>query len=232
MKNYFKIPNNIFSLSLNYREILILTYLISIAFKDNIVIVKQSKIAEKLGYSTTNSVSKILRSLKEKGFIKIKSNYKNKKRTTNSYTINPQLLLLDKGFFIVNRRLFSSLNLKKTSMVTYLYILRCSNNYISKNSAFPSLSKISRNTNISQVSVVNAIKDLVNNNLINKVNKIKNDTSYATNMYIVLEILKTKKVEFKIKKIKIFKKLKYNKYLILKINFYITKYIPSYIIFL
>ena len=183
-KSYFKLPNNIFDLGLSYQELLVLTYLMSVTYSKDTVFIKQSTIAEKLGYKTTNTISKVLGRLEAKGFIKSKSHYRNNKRIVNSYKVNKEIKATDKNFFIVERNLFSSFSrIKKTSIAVYLFILRCSN----KNSAFPSISKISATTKISQVSICSAIKELKSNGLINKINQRKKDTSFGNNMYQVLK---------------------------------------------
>ena len=209
-KSYFTVPNNIFELGLSSQELLVLTYFLSVGNNKDKVFVKQSTIANRLGYSTTSTVSKAIKNLENKGFIKTFENYWDNQRTTNSYRLNTSIISANKNFFIVTRDLFSTLSkLNKTSMVAYLYMLKCSNT----KTAFPSIAQISKFANISQSSVCNAIKQLSNLGMISRVHQIKKDTSFGHNMYVlknsIIEIIKHQTIRIKRKTIKLHKKIQH-----------------------
>ena len=69
-KNYFKVPNEVFHIGLSYPEISIYCYLLSIEDRETYQCYPSYKtIGKALGMSE-NTVSKYVRSLEEKGFIR------------------------------------------------------------------------------------------------------------------------------------------------------------------
>ena len=85
-KNYFKVPNEVFHIGLSYPEISIYCYLLSIEDRETYQCYPSYKtIGKALGMSE-NTVSKYVRSLEEKGFIRTDSSSEPSVPSTSSCT--------------------------------------------------------------------------------------------------------------------------------------------------
>lgn len=182
MTGYIKVSNGIFDLGLETNELTLYTYLLSIHTSkyEKSFYIKQRKISKVLGYSQTQTVSKIISSLENKGLIKIIEHYKDGKRKTNSYKLNK--LSLENGYFILNRNIINKIKeMGKSTFSVYLYILKCMNS--KKKIAFPSINEIKKALHMGKSTVCNAIKYLTIDNVFKKLQCIKKDNSYGRNTY-------------------------------------------------
>ena len=185
--NYFKIPNRIFGLGLKANELVVLTYLSSIHKVENqdYAVAKYEAIAQACGYASSDSAQSVIRSLEQKGFISIvpRHNMFTGVTLANGYTVN--LSASDKGYFKVDRKKFRIVAARAgtTAAAIYLYILRCMNN---TKAAFPSLTNIRDNVNLTVATIVKKIRELQEQLLLYKQNRRKQDGSFTHNLYTLL----------------------------------------------
>lgn len=198
--SYFKIPNSIFDVGLTTSELAVYTYFLSINRKTHSgiresIIVKYQKIAKSCGITTATAHS-IVSSLTKKGFI-IKINRYSQydgSRRINCYTINHlngiDNHILTKGYFTLSRKEFSEvITYGKSAFAVYLNIRKC----LKKNKAFPPLTSLQQNCNISSRHlVVTCVRKLEKARLIRKRNRYskKKNNTYIANEHIYIPMVR------------------------------------------
>lgn len=182
MLNYFKMPNDIFSLTPTECAVLSALYSVHSAFFINgntrrCLCIKQANIAEKCGLSSIAAVRKAIRSLCNKGFLKIIR--RSLKRDGNLGTFSYSLPVLTKGYFFVPRHVMGKL--RPSAMKAYLFI--CKSIQSVKRFAWNSYTDIAAKLGCSRVTAIRLIRQLADMNLITKSKIKKENGSYSDNHY-------------------------------------------------
>lgn len=127
--DYFKLPNYIFAADLTHNEFAVLVYLISLhtnihSKTGDYKRVRQTTIAHSCGIKTAQTVSRIIKSLHEKGFIShiIKAYRPDNLIGTYTYVLNTEKLC---GEYTPIKRSVFTRNLNAKQLKVYLYLLKC-----------------------------------------------------------------------------------------------------------
>lgn len=182
MLNYFKMPNDIFSLTATECAVLSALYSVHSTFFINgstrhCLCIKQAKIAEKCGLSSITAVRKAIKSLCNKGFLRIVR--RNLKRDGNLGTFSYSLSVLTKGYFFVPRHVMGKL--RPSALKAYLFI--CKSIQSVKRFAWNSYTDIAEKLGCSRVTAIRLIRQLADMKLIVKSKVRKEDGSYSDNHY-------------------------------------------------
>lgn len=182
MLNHFKMPNDIFSLTATECAVLSALYSVHSTFFINgstrrCLCIKQAKIAEKCGLSSIAAVRKAIKSLCNKGFLRIIR--RNLKRDGNLGTFSYSLPVLTKGYFFVPRHVMGKL--RPSAMKAYLFI--CKSIQSVKRFAWNSYTDIAEKLGCSRVTAIRLIRQLADMKLIVKSKIRKEDGSYSDNHY-------------------------------------------------
>lgn len=182
--SYIKLPNEILEINLTANELAVLFYLSSIYSGKDTVRVKQSTIAQKCGFKTTQTVSRITTSLSAKGLItQRRCVYDDNSTGIIFYTLN--LPCSVSGYFPVDRHILSE-GLTPTQLKVYLHICRallpaggkCWNSY----------NDLARMTGICRSKVIVIISQLIGHNVIRKqrIKTRENRRVYGDNHYMLV----------------------------------------------
>ncbi|MGD9678874.1 MAG: helix-turn-helix domain-containing protein [Vulcanibacillus sp.] len=106
---------------------------------------------------------------------------KNGSQTSNLYSLTPFMTSGD-YYFKVRSDIFD-LELSEKEIIVYMYLCSCSDN---QNECYPSLKQIAAACSISQTSVKNAIKELIEKNLIIKDNQYRENGGRRNNLYLIV----------------------------------------------
>lgn len=110
----------------------------------------------------------------------------NRSQTSNLYTLTP-FMTSGNYYFKVRADIFE-LDLTEIETVVYMYLCSCTNQ---DNECYPSIRQIASACSISQTSVKTAIKQLIEKNLLLKVNQYREDGGKRNNLYkLVAEDIK------------------------------------------
>lgn len=206
MCNRFKMSNSIFDYGLTANELHIYTVLCSLysnSYYHNIVTIKQSSIAEKCGFKTTETVSRGIATLCGKGLIKRADRFikRNGDLGTYHYTITlPQ----EQGrYFYVSRKIIGKLN--SVQMRMYLFICKCLDPRSGE--CWNSYNDIANALRIKRNKVIETIKQLIGLNVIERIRKRKTDGSYSDNHYRLLDIVASVRKFFKKKESRFYQNL-------------------------
>lgn len=187
--NLFKLSNRILDLKLTASELTVFAYLCSIRASKmligDMVKVRQSVIAEKCGIKTSATVSRIIRSLQEKGFIDmiIPTEKANRMRSTNSYIIKK--LSHSDGFFYVQKNIFCG-RLNPRQIRVYLFIARSYSHKLGY--CWNSYNDIAKQLGMKRTDVINTIKELTHSKFIRKIcrHSHENKRVFVDNIYIIV----------------------------------------------
>ena len=182
MLNYFKMPNDIFSLTATECAVLSALYSVHSTFFINgstrrCLCIKQANIAEKCGLTSVSAVRKAIKSLCKKGFLRIIR--RNLKRDGNLGTFSYSLPVLTKSYFFVPRYVMGKL--RPSAMKAYLFI--CKSIQSVKRFAWNSYTDIAEKLGCSRVTAIRLIRQLADMKLIIKSKVRKEDGSYSDNHY-------------------------------------------------
>ena len=184
--SYVKLPNAILEINLTAGELAVLFYLLSIyTGKGDTVRAKQSTIARKCGFKTTQTVSRITISLSDKGLItQRRCVYENNSTGMIFYTLHISPSASDEYFF-VDRRIFNE-GLTAMQLKVYLHICRALSPSLGK--CWNSYNDLAKLTGISRSKVIELIAQLVQKNVIRKqrVKTKENKRVYGDNHYMIV----------------------------------------------
>lgn len=181
MKRFIKIPNAVFELQLTPMQLLTYAAIVSLKSKENFTIATGRTIAARCNV-TPNSVYTAIQELENLGLIKKTNHYKDRKRTTNSYRINP----ICGKFTRIEYDVFSY-KLSPSEFASYVAI-RSKANHASL--AFPSLSQISKLANICIDTVIRAVKRLTEINLLTYSRYVRKCGCMGHNNYTIIGFIK------------------------------------------
>lgn len=179
---FFILPNELFTYeNISHSEFLVFSALIS--FKNNkekTITVKMKTLAHRTGLSVV-TIARSIKKLKDNKLIAVIPKFYEYsgyyKRGTNIY-----ILKKFTGKFTRIPLIAFEKNLSSTEFITFCYLLKCSNN----NLAYPSLTEISKNTNISIPTIISNLNSLVAYKLIIKKYYIGKFHSFCRNQYSIL----------------------------------------------
>lgn len=176
MQGFIRVPNSIFEYELTPSELMTYCFLLSKCQYFNATTIKISTIAEGCGCSRNTSATAV-NGLVRKGLLSVQTRYYRGYQGANRYNIAN----LGGGWFKLDKAIFN-LKLNKSDFAVYLYILKCTNR---SGNAFPSASKISSFTGVSEPRVRQAVKELSSLCLLRKKQQLKNCGSWGCNMFLV-----------------------------------------------
>lgn len=186
MCNRFKISNNIFNYGLTANELHIYTVMCSLysnAYNHDIVTIKQSTIAEKCGFKTTETVSRGISRLCRKGLIRRAERFIKRNGDLGTYHYTLSLPRSDDKYFFVSRKIIGKLN--SIQMRMYLFICKCLDNKTGE--CWNSYTDIANSLNVKRSAVIETIKQLVSLKVIERIKVLKKDGSYSDNHYRLFE---------------------------------------------
>ena len=159
MRNYFKLPNNIFDYKLSANELIVISFLYSILGHNNLlgkcVKVKQATIAKRC-FLSVQVVARCLDSLMRKDLItsKIRAVKGNGHLSTCSYVLKD--FNEKANYFTIDRKIFGFLNAKQ--MRIFLFLSKCID--VEKNECFNSYTDISNDLHMKRSDVIDIIAEL------------------------------------------------------------------------
>ena len=173
----FRLSNDIFALGLNAQEIAVYAYLCSLPGNgytitgDAVINVKQRTIAANCGIKSPVTVSGTIDRLREKGLVEhLERNTKaNGQRGTYSYAVMVQQT--DKGYFMVDRRVFGMLSPRQ--MLVYLFLCKSFSTML--HDCWNSYNDISAQTGMKRESVIQTINELVAGHFITRYRRRSKD---------------------------------------------------------
>ena len=186
----FRLSNDIFALGLNAQEIAVYAYLCSLPGNgytitgDAVINVKQRTIAANCGIKSPVTVSGTIDRLREKGLVEhLERNTKaNGQRGTYSYAVMVQQT--DKGYFMVDRRVFGMLSPRQ--MLVYLFLCKSFSTML--HDCWNSYNDIAAQIGMKRESVVKIIGELVDAGLIIRMQRRSkgNRRVYVDNHYSIV----------------------------------------------
>lgn len=131
-----------------------------------------------------STLRKAINSLVEAKVLEKEFRYReNRSQTSNLYTLSP-FMISGGSYFKVRADIFE-LCLTEIETVIYMYLCSCANK---DNECYPSIRQIALACGISQTSVKTAIKELIEKNLISKINQYRENGGKRNNLYkLVIE---------------------------------------------
>lgn len=178
MQNYVRISNSIFQYKLSPKAIFVYAYLCFRMNSSSFAKCKLTSIASACNISIKTVLSAI-DELEKQGLIIREHCYRNRQYTTNLYKV---LFVANHRWFKVDSYIFKT-NIKPPDFVVYSYIISRMNNKELR--AFPSLSTIAKDTNISKGRVSQAVKFLCDYTYLNRVKRhYKQTKAYRHNKYL------------------------------------------------
>ncbi len=195
--DYFKLPNYVFTADLTYNEFAVLAYLISLhtnihSKTGDYKRVRQATIARSCGIKTTQTVSRITKSLHKKGFIShiIKAYRPDNLIGTYTYVLNTEKLY---GEYTPIKRSVFTRNLNAKQLKIYLYLLKCIDKKLGY--CWNSFNDISNALKIKRDEVIAIVSELVYEKCIRKTRKLRYDNRnvYSDNVYSLRKVRLIKK---------------------------------------
>ena len=186
----FRLSNDIFALGSNAQEIAVYAYLCSLfpiaaTLQGGIVVsVKQRTIAVNCGMKSPVIVSRTIDRLRQKGLVEYleRSTKENGQRGTYSYAVTVQQT--DKGYFMVDRRVFGMLTPRQ--MLVYLFLCKSFSTVL--HDCWNSYNDIAAQIGMKRESVVQIIGELVAAGLIVRMQRKarENRRVFVDNHYLIV----------------------------------------------
>ena len=159
----FRLSNGIFSLRLNAQEIAVYAYLCSLPpstntlLGDAVIAVRQRTIAAHCGIKSPVTVSRTIDRLRQKGLVEHLERSKKADGQRGTYSYAVKLQQIDKGYFMVERRVFGMLTPRQ--MLVYLFLCKSFSTVL--HDCWNSYNDIAAQIGMKRKSVVQIIGELV-----------------------------------------------------------------------
>jgi len=175
---YIKIPNGLFNYNLKPAAFKVIVTLYSEFFMTDSFVIRYAVLADKCGMSCS-SVKRAVAELVNKGLIdkQTRYDYMSHNQISNKYTLHKQ----SGKYFTIEKSLLN------VQLNNYQFMLLCAIKRRSNASgmAFPSLNKLSHDTDMSKTTVIKHIRTLTEHGYLTKLNYISNAGDYGNNNYRV-----------------------------------------------
>ncbi|MBE6852692.1 MAG: helix-turn-helix domain-containing protein [Ruminococcus sp.] len=186
----FTLSNKIFEMNLDAKELSVYAYLCSLpSVQDTLdnnstVKVKQSTIAQKCGLRAVQTVSGIISRIKSKGLVEPVRRSVKANSHKGTYIYEVKKAKTENGYFIVDRRVFGSINPRQ--MMIYLFL--CKAYSVTLCDSWNSYNDISRYTGMKRETVIRTVSELVEKKLIVKSRRKsrENKKVYVDNHYQII----------------------------------------------
>ena len=175
---YIKIPNGLFNYNLKPAAFKVIVTLYSEFFMTDSFVIRYAVLADKCGMSCS-SVKRAVAELVNKGLVdkQTRYDYMSHNQISNKYTLHKQ----SGKYFTIEKSLLN------VQLNNYQFMLLCAIKRRSNASgmAFPSLNKLSHDTDMSKTTVIKHIRTLTEHGYLTKLNYISNAGDYGNNNYRV-----------------------------------------------
>lgn len=175
---YIKIPNGLFNYNLKPAAFKVIVTLYSEFFMTDSFVIRYAVLADKCGMSCS-SVKRAVAELVNKGLIdkQTRYDYMSHKQISNKFILHKQ----SGKYFTIEKSLLN------VQLNNYQFMLLCAIKRRSNASgmAFPSLNKLSHDTDMSKTTVIKHIRTLTEHGYLTKLNYISNAGDYGNNNYRV-----------------------------------------------
>ena len=186
----YKLSNQIFTLGLDAQEMSVYAYLCSLpSLQDMLdgaatVYVKQSTIAANCGIRATQTVSKIIARLTDKGLVEPVKRAVKANRHKGTYTYAVKHLPLDGGYFFVERKVFGKLTPRQ--MLIYLFL--CKSYSTKLNICWNSYTDIAEQTGMKREQIIRTVQELIELHLIVRSRRKarENNRVFIDNHYLII----------------------------------------------
>lgn len=186
----YKLSNQIFDLGLDAQELSIYAYLCSLpSLQDMLdgaatVYVKQSTIAANCGIRATQTVSKIIARLTDKGLVEPVRRAVKANRHKGTYTYAVKHLPLDGGYFFVERKVFGKLSPRQ--MLIYLFL--CKSYSTRLGICWNSYNDIAAQTGMKREQIIQTVRELIELHLIvlSRRKARENKKVFIDNHYLII----------------------------------------------